>query len=179
VTGGLICARRWPWACAFAAVLAGLAVSGAQQGQRSRPPEPAPGVVRAAAAPTGGTAPSRYSGRTGVFGLAQPGERPGEVLFAPARRHRPGGPETLRAVAVEPEETLRLAPGAVIRLTMPLAGREPADSVRGIPVTPERFPVLFRAAQERLGALHDRARMFELSFDDRGRIVRMNHHFSP
>jgi hypothetical protein len=178
----LICARRWPWACASAAALAGLAVAGFQQGHRSRPPESAPGVARAAAVPSARTAPSRsarYAGRTGVFGLAQPGERPGEVLFAPARRHRPAGPETLRAVAVGAEETLRLAPGAVIRLNMPLSGREPAEGVRGVPVTPERFPVLFREAQGRLGALHDRARMFDLSFDGRGRIVRMEHHFSP
>ncbi|REF01097.1 hypothetical protein DFJ69_6696 [Thermomonospora umbrina] len=135
------------------------------------------GVVHAVTVPAAPAA-SRVTG-VAVFGLVQPGERPGEVLFARARRQRPGGPETLRAVAVRPEQSLTAAPGAAVRLTVPLADVEPSDPRRGVPVAAERLPTLFRAAQERLGALHDRARMFDLWLDDRGRVVRMHHHFSP
>ncbi|HEX2313558.1 MAG TPA: hypothetical protein VHJ17_07500 [Thermomonospora sp.] len=174
-------ARRWLWGGLSAGVLVALTVAGALAGAPDTAPDTAvtPASGAAPAAPATGGPVTRHAGRARVFGLVQPGERPGEVLFAPARRHRRGGPETLRAVDVRPEEPLPLAPGADVRLTVPLLHPEPADPRRGAPVEPERLAGLFRAAQERLGTLHDRARMADLWFDGRGRVVRMHHHFSP
>jgi hypothetical protein len=122
---------------------------------------------------------AEFAGRRGVFGLAQPGTRTGQVLFAPARKKRTGGPETVRPAAVRAERPLRFAPGARLWLTAPLADPEPADYIKGALVPVEHFPVLFRAAQDKLGTLPGFARMFELSFDRQGRVVGMRHYFVP
>jgi hypothetical protein len=122
---------------------------------------------------------SVYVGRSRVFGLVQAGTRPGWVLFAPARKVQPGGPETVRPAAVGRYGPLTLAPGAVIRASAPVVEDGVTDYVHGIRLTPEQLNKGLTTLRRRSHPLLDRAHMFELWFDGRGRIVRMQHHFSP
>jgi hypothetical protein len=157
-------------ACAGALLL-----TGARTRERPDPPRP---DASSAAADT--VAPrADFAGRSRVFGLVAAGETPDTVLFAPARKVQPGGPETVRPADVRPYVPLRLAPGAAIRASAPIANDGVTDWVRGTRLTREEFHTLLLRLQERLHPLLDRAHMFELWFDDRGRITRMQHYFSP
>lgn len=122
---------------------------------------------------------SAFAGRSRVFGLVMPAGAPGMVLFAPARREQPGGPETVLPADVQPYQEIPLAPGAEIRVTAPIANGGVTDYVRGIQVSPERFSALYRESERRYGSFLDRGHMFELWFDGDGRIIRMIHYFSP
>jgi hypothetical protein len=120
-----------------------------------------------------------YAGRSRVFGLVEAGDGPDHVLFAPARKVRPGGPETVRPASVGRYAPLTIAPGAVIRASAPIVRHGVTDYVRGVRLTPEQLGDDLRDLSRRLRPLLDRAHMFELWFDGRGRIVRMQHYFSP
>ncbi|MCW2943770.1 MAG: hypothetical protein JWR24_487 [Actinoallomurus sp.] len=122
---------------------------------------------------------SAYANRSKVFGLVDAGETATGVLFAPARKVQPGGPETVRPAAVGRYAPLPLAPGVVIRASAPIANDGVTDYVRGVRLTPEQLTELLRKLRQRLHPLLDRAHMFELWFDGRGRIIRMQHYFSP
>lgn len=130
-------------------------------------------------APTAQPGGTRFAGRSDVFGLAVPGQTPDEVLFAPARRVQPGGPESVLPADIQPYLSFKLAPGAEIRVTAPIANEGVTDYIRGITVTPERFDALYKESEQRFGPILDRGHMFELWFDGEGRIVRMIHYFSP
>lgn len=132
--------------------------------------------ARARADPGAG---SPYAGRSRVFGLVDAGPTAGRVLFAPARKVQPGGPETVRPVDVGRYVPLRLAPGAVIRASAPIVNEGVTDYVRGVRLTPERLNEGLRKLRRRLQPMLDRSHMFELWFDDQGRVVRMQHYFSP
>jgi hypothetical protein len=119
-----------------------------------------------------------YAGRARVFGLAE-ADTGTRVLFAPARKVQPGGPETVRPAGVGRYVPLTLAPGAAIRASAPIVDDGVTDYVRGIRLTPEQLNEGLRKLHRRLHPLLDRAHMFELWFDGRGRIVRMQHYFSP
>lgn len=119
------------------------------------------------------------AGRSRAFGLVEAGASPQYVLFAPARKVQPGGPETVRPAGVGRYAPLRLAPGVVIRASAPVVNEGVTDWVRGIRLTPAQLDQDLRDLQARSHPLLDRAHMFELWFDDRGRIVRMQHYFSP
>jgi hypothetical protein len=67
----------------------------------------------------------------------------------------------------------------VIRASAPVVNEGVTDWVRGIRLTPAQLDQDLRDLQARSHPLLDRAHMFELWFDDRGRIVRMQHYFSP
>lgn len=125
-----------------------------------------------------GTDPA-YANRSRVFGLVAAGTGPDQVLFAPARKIQPGGPETVRPGAVGRYTPLALAPGAVIRASAPIAGDGVTDYVRGVRLTPEQLTEDLRRLRGRSHPLLDRAHMFELWFDGEGRIIRMQHYFSP
>jgi hypothetical protein len=118
-----------------------------------------------------------YAGRAQVFGLAEAATG-ARVLFAPARRVQPGGPETVRPAGVGRYAPLTFAPGAVIRASAPIVDGV-TDYVRGIRLTPEQLNEGLRKLHRRSHPLLDRAHMFELWFDGRGRIIRMQHYFSP
>ena len=120
-----------------------------------------------------------YAGRSRVFGLVEAGMSRGRVLFAPARKVQPGGPETVRPAAVGRYVPLTLAPGAVIRASAPVVEDGVTDYVRGVRVTPEQLNDGLLKLRRRSHPLLDRAHMFELWFDGRGRVVRMQHYFSP
>lgn len=120
-----------------------------------------------------------FAGRSRVFGLVEAGSDPGRVLFAPARKVQPGGPETVRPAVIGRYVPLTLAPGAVIRASAPIVEDGVTDWVRGVRLTPERFAADLRDLRRRSHPLLDRAHMFELWFDGRGRVVRMQHYFSP
>ena len=120
-----------------------------------------------------------YANRAKVFGLVDAGATPAGVLFAPARKVQPGGPETVRPAAVGRYVPIPLAPGAVIRASAPIANDGVTDYVRGVRLSPAQLTDLLRKLRQRLHPLLDRAHMFELWFDGRGRIVRMQHYFSP
>lgn len=120
-----------------------------------------------------------YAGRSRVFGLVQAGASPDRVLFAPARMVRHGGPETVRPASVGRYEPLTIAPGAVIRASAPIVDHGVTDYVRGVRLTPVQLNDDLRRLSRRLHPLLDRAHMFELWFDGQGRIVRMQHYFSP
>jgi hypothetical protein len=152
---------RWVMAVVSLACTSGIALTGARTGDG----DPGPGAA--------------YAGRSRVFGLVMAGNGPDDVLFAPARKVRPGGPETVRPAGVGRYIPLEFAPGVVIRASAPIAEDGVTDYVRGIRLSPERFDRLLRALSQRLHPLLDRAHMFELWFDGRGRIVRMQHYFSP
>src|ERR1700754_14298 len=62
-----------------------------------------------------------------IFALVRPGPAVGEVLVARATEHQPGGPETLVPMNVQPYKLVRLAPGAVIRITAPYYEGELTD----------------------------------------------------
>jgi hypothetical protein len=123
-------------------------------------------------------AKSGYAGRARVFGLAEAGTG-SRVLFASARMVRSGGPETVRPAGVGRYEPLAFAPRAVIRASAPIVQDGVTDYVRGIRLTPDQLNEGLRKLQRRLHPLLDRAHMFEVWFDGQGRIVRMQHYFSP
>lgn len=114
-----------------------------------------------------------------IFALVRPGPTVGEVLVARATEHQPGGPETLVPVKVQPYKPVRLAPGAVIRITAPYYEGHLSDWISGALVTPEQFASLLRRAEARYGPLPGRARMFRVTLDGHGRVSRMQHIFSP
>jgi hypothetical protein len=120
-----------------------------------------------------------YAGRSRVFGLVRAGASPDHVLFAPARMVRHGGPETVRPASVGRYAPLTIAPGAVIRASAPIVDHGVTDYVRGVRLTPAQLGDDLRRLSRRLHPLPDRAHMFELWFDGRGRIIRMQHYFSP
>jgi hypothetical protein len=120
-----------------------------------------------------------FAGRSRVFGLVEAGSTPGELLFAPARKVQPGGPETVRPAAIGRYVRLTLAPGVVIRASAPIVENGVTDWVRGVRLTPEQLTGHLRDLRLRSHPLLDRAHMFELWFDGRGRVVRMQHYFSP
>jgi len=133
-------------------------------------------VRHAGADPDPGAA---YAGRSRVFGLVEAGTIRGRVLFAPARKVQPGGPETVRPAAVGRYVPLTLAPGAVIRASAPVVEDGVTDWVRGVRLTPEQLNDGLLELRRRSRPLLDRAHMFELWFDGQGRIARMQHYFSP
>jgi hypothetical protein len=120
-----------------------------------------------------------FAGRSRVFGLVQAGNSPGELLFAPARKVQPGGPETVRPAGIGRYVRLTLAPGVVIRASAPIVENGVTDWVRGVRLTPEQLIGHLRDLRWRSHPLLDRAHMFDLWFDGRGRVVRMQHYFSP
>jgi hypothetical protein len=120
-----------------------------------------------------------YANRSRVFGLVEAGASSTRVLFAPARKVQPGGPETVRPAGVGRYTPLTIAPGAVIRASAPIVNDGVTDYVRGVRLTPEQLTDGLRKLRRRLHPLLDRAHMFELWFDGQGRIVRMQHYFSP
>jgi hypothetical protein len=120
-----------------------------------------------------------YAGRSRVFGLVEAGTGQGRVLFAPARKVQPGGPETVRPAAVGRYVPLTLAPGAVIRASAPVVEDGVTDYVHGVRLSPEQLNEGLVKLRRRSHPLLDRAHMFELWFDGQGRIVRMQHYFSP
>jgi hypothetical protein len=120
-----------------------------------------------------------YAGRARVFGLVDAGPSAARVLFAPARKVQRGGPETVRPAAVGRYAPLTIAPGATIRASSPIVDDGVTDYVRGVRLTPEQLDEGLRKLRRRLHPLLDRAHMFELWFDGQGRIVRMQHYFSP
>ncbi len=120
-----------------------------------------------------------FAGRSRVFGLAEAGTSPDQVLFAPARKVQPAGPETVYPAAVGRYVPLSFAPGAVIRASAPIVEQGVTDYVRGVRLTPEQLDGDLRRLVRRPEPLLDRSHMFELWFDGRGQIVRMQHYFSP
>jgi hypothetical protein len=162
-------------AIAAIACAGGLLLTGARAGERTGPPGPdVPSASPESVAPG-----EAYAGRSRVFGLVEAGQTADTVLFAPARKVQPGGPETVHPADVGHYLALRLAPGAAIRASAPIANEGVTDWVHGIRLTPEEFHTLLVKLQERLHPLLDRSHMFELWFDGRGRITRMQHYFSP
>jgi hypothetical protein len=155
-----ITCRQWVIATLTLACASGLTLTGARAEQR-RGADPA------------------YTGRADVFGLVDAGVDASGVLFAPARKVQTGGPETVRPAAVGRFVPLTFAPGAVIRASAPIVENGVTDWVRGIRLTPEQLDDGLRRLRRRLRPLPDRAHMFELWFDGRGRINRMQHYFSP
>jgi hypothetical protein len=67
----------------------------------------------------------------------------------------------------------------VIRASAPIVDDGVTDYVRGIRLTPEQLNEGLRKLHRRSHPLLDRAHMFELWFDGRGRIAGMQHYFSP
>jgi hypothetical protein len=116
---------------------------------------------------------------TQIFALVKPGPTPDEVLVARATERQPGGPETLVPVKVQPYKPLLLAQGAVIRITAPYYEGDLSDWISGAVVTPAQFATLVRRAEARYGPLPNRARMFHVTLDRQGRVIRMQHIFSP
>ncbi|GAA4601457.1 hypothetical protein GCM10023195_03760 [Actinoallomurus liliacearum] len=163
---------HWVTVVALIACAGALLLTGAGTGERTDPPGPD--------APSAGPDPGApYADRSRVFGLVMAGPTAEVVLFAPARKVQPGGPETVRPADVGRYVPLRLAPGAVIRASAPIANDGVTDWVRGVRLTPEEFRALLAKLQARLHPLVDRSHMFELWFDGRGRVTRMQHYFSP
>ena len=142
------------------ACASGLALTGARAGERS------------------GADPGN-TGRSTAFGLVDAGADTFGVLFALARKVQTGGPETVRPAAIGRYVPLTFAPGAVIRASAPIVEEGVTDWVRGIRLTPEQLTDGLRRLRRRLHPLPDRAHMFELWFDGQGRIIRMQHYFSP
>jgi hypothetical protein len=120
-----------------------------------------------------------FAGRSRVFGLVDAGDGPGRVLFAPARKVQPGGPETVRPAAIGRYLPVPLAPGVVIRASAPIVEEGVTDWVHGVRLTPKQFSDDLRNLHRRSRPLLDRAHMFELWFDGQGRVIRMQHYFSP
>ena len=133
------------------------------------------GQQRPRAAPMSAATPAA----TELFAVIKPGGTPGQVLVARATEYQPGGPETLVPVHVQPYRAMRLAPGAVIRITAPLYPGVLTDWIKGAQVTPQQFDADARQAEARWGPLPDRAHMFHLTLDAQGRVSRMQHYFSP
>jgi hypothetical protein len=123
--------------------------------------------------------PVRAASRTTAFALVYAGPGPGWALVAKARRIQPGGPETVTPVDVQRPAETPIDPGADITITAPLYAGELRDWLAGAEVDPGEFDRQLREADRRYGPLPDRARMFDVTFDDLGRIVRLHHIFSP
>lgn len=121
---------------------------------------------------------SPYAGRK-LFALVDSGATVANVLVAPARKAQTGGPETLRPADVQPYQSMPLTADARIRVTSPIINDGITDYISGVPVSPQRFTDLLRQLHARLHPLADRAHMFDVWFDDKGRITRMQHYFSP
>jgi hypothetical protein len=176
VSGGTNSRTRWLRAAVSAGCTAALLLAGARAGGRSEP------VTHTAAfrqAPSPDRAGPGHANRARVFGLVTPGPDSGQVLFAPADRMQPAGPETVYPANVAPYRALPLAPGAEIRVSAPIALGSLPDYVQGVQIPVGRFPQMYREADQRYGPFLDRGHMFELWFDDGGRVVRMRHIFTP
>lgn len=119
------------------------------------------------------------AGTTPAFGLIEPGSGKAGLLFAAAKRSQPGGPETLRPLDVAPYRPMRLAPGTQLWVTVPIYSGMLPDVVRGVQVTPERFAALYRTVNARFGPIQDRAHMFDVRLDGKGRIVWIHQMFTP
>lgn len=159
----------------MAVIACTLLLTGARTDRRIDPPGPdVPSAAPETPAPG-----AAYANRSRVFGLVLAGQTADTVLFAPARKVQPGGPETVHPANVGRYGPVRLAAGAMIRASAPIANDGVTDWVRGIRLTPEDFRALLVKLQARSHPLLDRAHMFELWFDGRGRITRMQHYFSP
>src|SRR5262249_5174358 len=104
-------------------------------------------------------AASGPAGRSQAFGLVEAGAGPQSVLFAPARKVRRGGPETVRPAGVGRYAPLRLAPGVVIYASAPVVNEGVNDWVRGIRLTPAQLDQDLRDLQARSRPLLDRAHM--------------------
>jgi hypothetical protein len=180
VSAGTISRARWLWVILSAGCTAALMFAGAQLGGWRAPvtPTAAHQAARVTSSPDQ-SAGSAFADRARVFGLVKPAPDSDEVLFAPARRMQPGGPETVYPGNVQPYQELPLASHAEIRVTAPIAPDDLPDYVKGIKITADRFPEMYQEADQRYGPFLDRAHMFELWFDDRGCIVRMQHIFTP
>ncbi|MEV0399394.1 hypothetical protein [Actinoallomurus sp. NPDC050550] len=170
----------WVTVVAASACVSGLLLTGART-EAADPPAPgAPSASPSAESGTETAAPgSAYANRSRVFGLVEAGPTADMVLFAPARKVQPGGPETVYPANVGQYVRLRLASGAVIRASAPIANEGVTDWVRGVRLSPQQFHTLLLKLQERLHPLLDRSHMFELWFDAQGRVTRMQHYFSP
>lgn len=151
---------------ATGAPAAGGPTAGTDPGPASASPAPLPGPV-----PPAGTTPA--------FGLIEPGSGETGLLFAAARRSQPGGPETLRPVDVGRYRPMRLAPGAQLWVTVPLYSGTPPNVVQGVQVTPARFAALYRTVNARFGPILDRAHMFDVRLDTKGRIAWIHQMFTP
>jgi hypothetical protein len=139
-------------------------------------PQAAPGP---SAGPSPVPSPVPPPGTRPGFGLVEPGATSTGLLFAAAKRSRQGGPETLRAVDVAPYHPVRLAPGAQLWITVPIYQGSLPDVVKGVQVPPDRFTTLYRAEDSRFGPILDRAHMFDVRFDAKGRIAWIHQIFSP
>ena len=95
-----------------------------------------------------------FAGRSRVFGLVEAGSAPGELLFAPARKVQPGGPETVRPAAIGRYVRLTLAPGVVIRASAPIVENGVTDWVRGVRLTPEQLTGRLRDLRLRTADAH-------------------------
>jgi hypothetical protein len=170
----------WVTAVAASACVGGVLLTGARTEAADPPVPDVPSASASAESGTETAAPgSAYANRSRVFGLVEAGPTADTVLFAPARKVQPGGPETVHPANVGQYVRLRLAPGAVIRASAPIANEGVTDWVRGVRLSPQQFHTLLLKLQERLHPLLDRSHMFELWFDARGQVTRMQHYFSP
>jgi len=120
-----------------------------------------------------------YADQAKVFGLLMPGAVPAEVLFAPAIRTQPAGPETVEPTSIGPYELLQLAPNAEIRVTAPIDNEPLTDYLAGARVTAAQFAAMYQVSSRRFGPLLDRGHMFELTFDSQGKITLAHQIFSP
>lgn len=120
-----------------------------------------------------------YADQAKVFGLLMPGTVPAEVLFAPAIRTQPAGPETVTPTSIGPYEALQLAPDAEIRVTAPIDNEPLTDYLAGARVTAAQFAAMYQVSSRRFGPLLDRGHMFELTFNSQGRITLAHQIFSP
>jgi hypothetical protein len=139
-----------------------------------------PGTVsyRAAQVSTAWRLPP-YADQVKVFGLLMPSTGPAEVLFAPAIRTQPAGPETVEPTSIRPYEALQLSPGAEIRVTAPIDNEPLTDYLAGARVTAAQFAAMYQVSSRRYGPLLDRGHMFELTFNSQGRITLAHQIFSP
>jgi hypothetical protein len=142
-------------------------------------PGQAPGSLAPGSLVPGAAEPVPPPGTRAGFGLVEPGTTAATVAFAAARRSQSGGPETLRAVHVARYRQVRLAPGARLWITVPIYQGQLPDVVRGVQVAAARFATSYRAENARFGPIRDRAHMFDVRFDSRGRIAWIHQYFTP
>ncbi|MBC6467670.1 hypothetical protein [Actinomadura alba] len=166
VRGVLI--RFWLRVCSLTLLIAAAVVLPAACGRQSTSTVPVSEVAVRVTAPA-----------SQIFALVRPGATPGEVLVARATERQPGGPETLVPVKIQPYKPVRLAPGVMIRITAPYYEGDLSDWISGALVSPEQFASMVRRAEARYGPLPNRARMFHVTLDAQGRLIRMQHIFSP
>jgi hypothetical protein len=126
---------------------------------------------------TGG--PVHAASHPTAFAVVNAGSGPGRALVARARRSQPGGPETVKPVDLQRAADTPIARSADITITAPLYSGNLKDWLAGAKVDPGELDRRLREADRRYGPLPDRARMFEVTFDDLGRIVRLHQIFSP